>query len=165
MKPTAQPTPVSGEPASSIAPPQQPQNPYESSSAAEFRAPGGHFLLVRLGVSVAVLAGSLVILHALMFGCAIAIAGYLIPGPFQFADVMSSPVGPWIKVGSLICVPICLAMSVYCYGRIARAQRALVETMARRNELHRQLHDLRNDYAAIEQSRRSAENIGKEGAR
>lgn len=164
MKPTVKPTSVSGEPASLLAPALQPQNPYESISTAEFRAPGGYFLLVRLGVSLAVLAGSLVILHALMFGCAIAIAGYLIPGPFQFADVMLSPVGPWIKAGSLICLPICLAMSVFCYGRIARAQRVFAETMARRNELHRQLHDLRNDLAALKQSRRSAENIGNEGA-
>jgi len=166
MKPTVQSTQVTVEPASTITQTVSlQQNPYESIAAAELPSPGGYFLFVRLGVSAAVLAGSLVILHALMFGCAIAMAGYMIPGPFQFADVLSSPVGPWIKAGSFICVPICLAISVYCYGRIARAQRAFMEAMTRRSELHRQLHELRKDLVAIGQNRRNeSETSGKEGA-
>lgn len=166
MKPTVESTFGDGESASTVSSRgRSAENPYESIAASETHSPGGSFLLIRLAVSAAVLVASIIISHALMFGCAIALAGYLIPGPFQFADVMSSPLGPWVKMGSLICLPVCLAMSVYCYGRIARTQRALSETLARRNELHRQLQELRSDYAAIERSQRGASgNIRNEGA-
>ena len=126
-------------------------NPYASITDDESRSPGGRYLLVRLAFAFVVFVASLVIAQSLLFGCAIAIAGYLIPGPFQFSDVMASPVGWWVKVGSWIAVPVCLVLACFSYGRIAKTQRALLDTVAKRNELHRQMQELRSDYGSMKQ--------------
>lgn len=131
--------------------PQATGNPYASIADDESRSPGGRYLLVRLIFAFIVFVASLVIAQSLLFGCAIAIAGYLIPGPFQFSDVMASPVGWWVKVGSCITIPVCLILACFSYGRIAKTQRALLDTVSKRMELHRQLQALRSDYGSMKQ--------------
>lgn len=131
--------------------PQATANPYASIADSESRSPGGRYLLVRLAFAFVVFVASLVIAQSLLFGCAIAVAGYLIPGPFQFSDVMASPVGWWVKVGSCITIPVCLILACFSYGRIAKTQRALLDTVSKRRDLHRQLQELRADFGSKKQ--------------
>lgn len=131
--------------------PEVPASPYVTIADGESRSPGGRFLIIRLAFSFTVFAASCMIAEALLVGTAIAVAGYQIPGPFKFSDVLASPVGQWLRIGSYIAVPFCLMLACFSYGRIARTQRALLDTVSKRDQLHRQLQELRSDYALMKQ--------------
>jgi hypothetical protein len=106
-----------------------------------------HAIAVAIGFVVGV--GSFAIIAALLFGIVVAIAGKTMPPPLYVGAFLSSVPGRRFFAIMISALPISLMLGLFCYSRVMRAHRLMLEAALRRDELRKQLASLRK--ATIEE--------------
>lgn len=114
-------------------------NPFRVESTAHRVVVSRQTKTVAAGIACLVGFGSFAIMVALLFGIVVAIAGQTLPASAYSGAFLKSESGKRFYLLGVAAIPIAMLLGLFCYSRIMRAQRLILEADLRREDLKAQL--------------------------
>lgn len=114
-------------------------NPFRVESTSHRVVVSRETRAVAIGIACLVGFGSFAIMVALLFGIVVAIAGQTLPASAYSGAFLKSESGKRFYLLATATIPVAMLLGLFCYSRIMRAQRLIMEATLRREDLKAQL--------------------------